>query len=120
MFLKKLLMGSIGIILVGTTIAETTAGVKAKEAGDVFAGERTLHIIAQEGLNGRHSGSQVIGGIIPSTVGEPRVFDKAGRGKYAEKSDAGYNSGLIAVTTPKKPPPKKPPPKKPAPKPKGK
>ena len=63
-------------MLVGTTIVETRAGVKAKETVDVFAGERTLHVIAQGGLNGRHSGSQVIGGITPSTVGEASVFDK--------------------------------------------
>jgi hypothetical protein len=113
MLLKKLLMGSIGIMLVGT-IVETRAGVKAKEAVDVFVGERTLQVVAQGGLDVKRSGFQVIGGITPSTGGEASVFDKDGRGNNAEKTDAGYNSGLIAVTT------KKPSPKKPPPKPKGK
>jgi hypothetical protein len=122
MFLKKLLMGSMGIMLVGTTIVETRAGVKSNEAVDVFAGERTLNIIAEGGVDGRHSGSQVIGGITPGTVGEAGVSGEDGRGNNGGKSDAGYHSGLIAVTTPppKQNPPKQNPPKQTPPKPKGK
>ena len=114
MFFKKLLMASVGMVLVGTTIVETRAGVKAKEAGGVIAREGTFGSIAGGEPDRMPSGAQVIGGIAPSMVGEASVFGKDGRSNNAGESDPGYNSGLIAVTT--KPPPKK----KPSPKPKGK
>ena len=68
---KKLLLASAGMVLIGTTPVEIMAGVKGKEAVEVFAGERT--------------------------VWEAGDFSMVGTGNDAETSNTGYDSRLIAI-----------------------